>query len=79
MGLRVSTLLILFFYFIAVVFHIATMMPTKEKDPKCNDKKRHIGNDYVTIVYNDSGEKYNMGTLKVPLSFCLLRLMFSFK
>ena len=48
-----------------MVFHIATMMPTKEKDPKCNDKKRHIGNDYVTIVYNDSGEKYNMGTLKV--------------
>lgn len=25
----------------------------------------HIGNDYVTIVYNESGEEYNIHTLKV--------------
>ena len=40
-------------------------MPNKESDPKCNDKKRHIGNDYVTITYNDSSEDYSMGTLSV--------------
>jgi hypothetical protein len=35
---------------------VATLMPTNlEKDPASNKKKRHIGNDYVTIVYNDSG------------------------
>ncbi len=40
-------------------------MPAKPGDPQCNDKKRHIGNDYVTIVYNESGEDYKMGTIKV--------------
>lgn len=48
-----------------VVFHVATLMPSKESDPKCNGKKRHLGNDSVTIVYNDSGDEYSMGTIKV--------------
>ncbi|CAL4134917.1 unnamed protein product [Meganyctiphanes norvegica] len=47
-----------------VVFHVATLMPTRESDPKCNGKKRHIGNDYVTIVYNESGHPYNINTIK---------------
>ncbi|XP_042230186.1 tuberin-like isoform X2 [Homarus americanus] len=47
-----------------VVFHIATLMPTKESDPNCNGKKRHIGNNYVTIVYNESGYPYNINTIK---------------
>lgn len=41
-------------------------MPNKESDVNCNNKKKHIGNDYVTIVYNESGEEYNMNTVKVP-------------
>lgn len=47
-----------------VIFHVATLMPTKESDPKCNEKKKHIGNDYVSIVYNESGEKYDMNTIR---------------
>ncbi|XP_045114580.1 tuberin-like isoform X4 [Portunus trituberculatus] len=47
-----------------VVFHVATMMPTKESDPNCNGKKRHIGNNYVTIVYNESGQPYSINTIK---------------
>lgn len=49
-----------------VVFHVATLMPTDlTSDPQCSNKKLHIGNDYVLIVYNDSGSKYNFGTIKV--------------
>lgn len=48
-----------------VTFHVATLMPTKESDPNCHAKKAHIGNDYVTIVYNESGEDYNIQTVKV--------------
>lgn len=49
-----------------VVFHVATLMPTDlTSDPQCSNKKLHIGNDYVLIVYNDSGTKYNFGTIKV--------------
>ena len=39
-------------------------MPRNESDPQFNKKKRHIGNDYVAIVYNDSGDTYAMGTVK---------------
>ena len=39
-------------------------MPNKAKDPKCNDKKRHIGNNFVTIVYNNSGEEYDISTIR---------------
>jgi Rap/ran-GAP len=36
-----------------------------ESDPNCNEKKKYIGNDYATIVYNESGEDYNLNTIKV--------------
>ncbi|KAK0652262.1 hypothetical protein B0T16DRAFT_321889 [Cercophora newfieldiana] len=39
-----------------IVFHVITQMPTDlEHDPRCTQKKKHIGNDYVNIVFNDSG------------------------
>lgn len=50
-----------------VIFHVATLMPTKESDPQCTGKKLHIGNNYVNIVYNESGEPYNIQTVKVSL------------
>lgn len=47
-----------------VIFHVATLMPTKDSDPKCNEKKKHIGNDYTSIVYNESGDVYDMNTIR---------------
>ena len=47
-----------------VVYHSATLMPNYDNDVQFNKKKRHIGNDFVAIVYNDSGETYKMGTIK---------------
>lgn len=39
-----------------IVFHVTTQMPTNlERDPQCIFKKRHIGNDFVNIIWNDSG------------------------
>ncbi|XP_028417409.1 tuberin-like [Dendronephthya gigantea] len=52
-----------------VMFHVATLMPNKENDPNCHSKKLHIGNDFVTIVYNDSKTSYNMGTIKGQFNF----------
>ncbi|CAG0892665.1 unnamed protein product, partial [Darwinula stevensoni] len=48
-----------------VIFHVATLMPTRESDLEGNGKKLHIGNDHVLIVYNESGLPYNMSTIKV--------------
>ncbi|XP_064629998.1 tuberin-like isoform X3 [Lineus longissimus] len=52
-----------------VIFHVATLMPAKESDPNCNAKKLHIGNDYVTIVYNNSNEDYKIGTIKGQFNY----------
>lgn len=54
-------------------------MPTKETDPSCNNKKLHIGNDYVTIVFNESGQEYNMQCITVrwtELDFQTIYLFF---
>ncbi|XP_021346642.1 tuberin-like isoform X7 [Mizuhopecten yessoensis] len=52
-----------------VIYHVATLMPNKDSDPNCNAKKLHIGNDYVTIVYNDSGEDYKIGAIKGQFNY----------
>ncbi|KAM0730676.1 Tuberin [Formica fusca] len=52
-----------------VAFHVATLMPTKASDPKCTSKKTHIGNNYVTLVYNESDETYNIQTVKGQFNY----------
>lgn len=48
-----------------VIFHVATFMLARDNDPQCNNKNRHIGNDHVCIVYNDSGAQFKLSTIKV--------------
>lgn len=53
-----------------IVFHVVTMMPTDiEHDPQCVNKKRHIGNDFVNIIYNDSGLSFDIGTFKSQFNY----------
>ena len=52
--------------FSQVLFHVATMMPTV--DERCNNKKMHIGNDFVLIVYNESGQEFNITSIRAQ--FC---------
>jgi tuberous sclerosis protein 2 len=51
-----------------IVYHVATLMPTISPDApdaaeRRNRKKMHIGNDFVRIVWNDSGAPYAFDTL----------------
>lgn len=46
-----------------VIFHTATMMPTKIGDHQQIDKKRHVGNDFVHIVWNDNRRDYAPATI----------------
>lgn len=44
-----------------LVYHVTTMMPTSAYDDEMSvmaKKKRHTGNDYVNIVFNNSGEPF---------------------
>ena len=53
-----------------LVFHVTTMMPTNlEHDERCNNKKKHIGNDYVNIIFNNSGESFKMETFPSELNY----------
>lgn len=36
-----------------LMFHVVSMMPTKENDPQQIQKKRQVGNDHVHIVWNE--------------------------
>eukprot|EP00842_Homolaphlyctis_polyrhiza_P006652 jgi/Hompol1/6989/HPOL_005148-RA len=38
-----------------IIFHVTTMMPSHEHDKTCTAKKRHIGNDFVMIAWNEGG------------------------
>lgn len=61
----------IYIYF-QVIFHVATLMPTTDSDAKCNNKKKNIGNDFVTIVYNESGREYDIQTVKVSRDIILI-------
>lgn len=53
-----------------IVFHVTTMMPTDlENDPMCINKKAHIGNDYVNIVWNDSGTDFKFDTFPSQFNY----------
>ncbi|TFK47259.1 hypothetical protein OE88DRAFT_1686716 [Heliocybe sulcata] len=52
-----------------ILYHTATLMPTDPNDKYCANKKRHIGNDYVRIVWNDSGMPYKFDTLRTEFQF----------
>ncbi|KAJ5173805.1 Rap/ran-GAP [Penicillium coprophilum] len=47
-----------------IVYHVATMMPTDfDRDPACINKKRNLGNNHVTIVFNRSNLPFNFDTI----------------
>ncbi|KAG8693153.1 Tuberous sclerosis 2-like protein [Ceratobasidium sp. 394] len=52
-----------------ILYHTATLMPNREGDEQFAFKKLHIGNDYVRIVWNDSGEPYRFDTLSTQFQY----------
>ena len=55
---------------VEIVYHIPTMMPTNlEDDPLCSNKKKHIGNNYVNIVWNASGLPFKFDTFPSQFNY----------
>ena len=46
-----------------VVFHVATFLSNLPDDPGYTNKKRHIGNDNVIIIYKESSKPYRQGLI----------------
>lgn len=51
------------------VFHVTTVMHSSENDPMSTFKKRHIGNNFVNIIWNESGNEYSISTLEGQFNF----------
>lgn len=52
---------------VEIIYHVPVLMPNREDDPHFTNKKRHIGNNHVTIVWNESGLPFEFDT--IPSSF----------
>jgi hypothetical protein len=53
-----------------IVFHVTTQMPTNLKDdPQCIKKKSHIGNDFVNIIFNNSGHPFRFDTFPSDFNY----------
>ncbi|KAJ3211224.1 hypothetical protein HDU67_004667 [Dinochytrium kinnereticum] len=46
-----------------IMFHVSTLLPYNEKDKQQLERKRHIGNDIVMIVFQDSQSPYHLSTI----------------
>jgi len=47
-----------------VMYHVATMIPYKEDDEQQIDRKRHLGNDIVIIVFKEGAQKFDPTVIK---------------
>mmetsp|Transcript_11261 Transcript_11261/g.42165 ORF Transcript_11261/g.42165 Transcript_11261/m.42165 type:complete len:1524 (-) Transcript_11261:2260-6831(-) len=52
-----------------VVFHVVPWMPTKEDDSVQLIKKRHVGNDFVHIIWSEHDRAYRPWTLPSQFNF----------
>lgn len=53
-----------------IVFHIPTMMPTNTADdPGSTQKKSHVGNCHVNIIYNRSGLQWSFANFASQLNY----------
>ncbi|KAJ2159276.1 Tuberous sclerosis 2-like protein [Coemansia sp. RSA 552] len=53
-----------------LIFHVGTLMPAQEgREEQIVRKKAHMGNDYVHIVFNESGKDYEFDTIASQFNF----------
>merc|ERR1712146_513020 len=46
-----------------IMFHVGPLLPYFEADLQQVERKRHIGNDVVVLVFNESGEPFDPSVL----------------
>eukprot|EP01117_Protostelium_nocturnum_P006881 TRINITY_DN2467_c0_g1_i3.p1 TRINITY_DN2467_c0_g1~~TRINITY_DN2467_c0_g1_i3.p1 ORF type:complete len:1554 (-),score=306.75 TRINITY_DN2467_c0_g1_i3:98-4759(-) len=52
-----------------IMFHVATLIPNRKTDKLSTNKKRHIGNDNVNIIYSDAENSYQLDTIVGQFNF----------
>lgn len=46
-----------------IMFHVSTLLPFNEKDKQQLERKRHLGNDIVVIVFQDTDEPFQLSSI----------------
>ncbi|KAJ1552517.1 hypothetical protein HK405_011033 [Cladochytrium tenue] len=46
-----------------IMFHVATFLPFNDKDKQQLERKRHIGNDIVVVIFSESEQPFKLGTI----------------
>jgi len=46
-----------------LIFHVSTLMPSNKNDEKQIEKKKHIGNDFVHVVWSEHKRDYRPTTI----------------
>lgn len=49
---------------LSIVFHVSTCLPYFPKDPQQLERKRHLGNDIVILIFNESDEPLDPSLMK---------------
>ena len=52
-----------------IMFHVSTMLPFTPDNPQQVERKRHIGNDIVIIVFQDWDEKSSFSPPAIKSKF----------
>ncbi|XP_047454797.1 rap1 GTPase-activating protein 2 isoform X2 [Mugil cephalus] len=55
-----------------IMFHVATKLPYTEGDPQQLQRKRHIGNDIVALVYQEGNTPFLSDVIKSHFLHCFL-------
>lgn len=45
------------------MFHVSSMLPHAPNDPQNIERKRHLGNDIVMILFQESDEPFQLNTI----------------
>lgn len=54
---------------VEIMFHVPVLMPTDPSDPQQVLKKRHVGNDLVSIVWSENWKEYRPDTFVTHFNF----------
>eukprot|EP00767_Chilomastix_cuspidata_P006068 gnl/Chilomastix_cuspidata/6372.p1 GENE.gnl/Chilomastix_cuspidata/6372~~gnl/Chilomastix_cuspidata/6372.p1 ORF type:complete len:2141 (-),score=147.78 gnl/Chilomastix_cuspidata/6372:1049-6895(-) len=52
-----------------VLFHVPLLMPTNPEDAQQVHKKKLVGNDFVTIVWNENRQNFHPNTIRSDFNF----------
>lgn len=52
-----------------MIYHVTTMIPNNPNDPQFTNKKRHIGNDFINIFFDESEIPFEFGLVKSQFNF----------